>query len=267
MKPHRTYDRVIALLNLALCLGYGLLGVLEPGGVAHGQIAGGHPLFHAQSPPGLIGATRAAGPGPVGNYFQAVEIRGPSGLQVTFAENGQFTVPRNLPVTVGLAVGRIYRLKVTGIPGAEGVELFPSLELIDRLYPPPGQERHFPIVVELHPDDLTLAIQGKYVTRVVYLEDPQRALPVRQENGEQTWFEVRSDQDPLAVADSLGRPLIILRMGGRVPLPDEETDPRFLFGSPPLVVYPPRVKFLPGPPAGGSQGSTPPASDGEGREP
>lgn len=265
MKPRRNCDWVTALL-LALGLGCGLIAGLSEGGMAYAQISGGQPLFHAQSPPGLIGATRAAGPGPVAYYFQPVEIRGPSGLQVTFAENGQFTAPRSLPVTVGLLVGKIYRLKITGIPDAEGVELFPSLEVIDRLYPPPGQERHFPIVVELHPSDLAFAIQGKYVTRVVYLEDPQRALPVKQEN-EQLWFDVRSDQDPLAVADSLGRPLIIVRLGGRLPLPDEETDPRFLFGSPPVVIFPPKVKVLPGPPGGGAEGLPAPTSHREGPVP
>jgi len=235
-------------------------------GVAFSQTTGLQPIFSMQAPPGLVGATRAAGPGPVANYFQPVEIRGPHGLQVAFADKNGFTEFHNLPVTVGLLVGRVYRLKVAGIPQAEGVELFPSLEVIDRLYPPPGQELHFPIIVELHPDDLRLAMEGKYVTRVVYLEDPQQALPVAEGTGGQLWFEVRHDQDPLAVADALGRPLVIVRLGGRVPLPEEESDPAFLFGSPPLVVFPPKVKVLPGPPSGNSP-ATAPQPIPEGRRP
>ena len=71
--------------------------------------------------------------------------------------------------------------------------------------------------VELTEEDLKLALAGKFVTRVIYLEDPRNALPVRDDPQEQTWFEAAPGQDPLAVADGLGRPVAILRMGGRLP--------------------------------------------------
>ena len=41
-------------------------------------------------------------------------------------------------------------------------------------------------------------------------------------------------------ADVLGRPVAILRMGGRVPDLRAEADPEFLFGAPPAVHFPPR---------------------------
>jgi len=265
-RPPRFSHRSPTIVAL-LVMGWVCCLVIAPfWGVASAQTTGSQPVFSIQAPPGLVGATRAAGPGPVANYFQPVEIRGPHGLQIAFADRNGFTEFHNLPVTVGLLVGRVYRLKVAGIPQAEGVELFPSLEVIDRLYPPPGQERHFPIIVELHPDDLRLATAAKYVTRVIYLEDPQQALPVAEGNSGQLWFEVRPDQDPLAVADALGRPLVIVRLGGRIPLPEEESDPAFLFGSPPLVVFPPKVKVLPGPPSRNSPATLPQPTP-EGRRP
>lgn len=250
--------------RLRLVLALGLTWAITTGSVTHAQIPGRHPVFHAQSPPGLVGATRAAGPGPVAGYFQPVEIRGPAGTQVTFAEGGQFTAAYRLPVTVGLLVGRVYRLKVTNVPQAEGLELFPTIELVDRLYPPAGQELHFPIVLELPAEDLLLAGQGKFVTRVIYLEDPQRALPVMEQDSGPFWFDVRPNEDPLAVADSLGRPLAIIRLGGRVPLPEEENDPRFLFGSPPLRVFPPKVKLLPSPPPIQGESAATPSANREG---
>lgn len=232
--------RILAII-LLLC-GVGLAQSTD----SLGQQVPSHLLFNSRTPPGIAGATRLARGGPVEGYYQTVEIRGPHGVQVSLAEAGQFGQPRNLPLTVGLLVGKVYRFKLMNLPGAEGAELFPTLEILDRLYPPPGQERHFPIIVEIHPQDLAFALEGKFVTRVVYLEDPQRALPAGQK--EQPWFEVRADQDPLIVADTLGRPMAILRLGGRIPLPEEESDPRFLFGSPSLVVFPPQVKRLAGPP-------------------
>ena len=55
------------------------------------------------------------------------------------------------------------------------------------------------------------------MTRVIYLEDPDHALPVAEKPDEQTYFEVPPGDNPLDVADRLGRPMAILRMGGRVP--------------------------------------------------
>ena len=38
----------------------------------------------------------------------------------------------------GLLIGSVYRLRVTSIPLAEGLEVFPTIEVIDRLYAPLG---------------------------------------------------------------------------------------------------------------------------------
>ena len=118
------------------------------------------------------------------------------------------------------------------------MEIFPTIEIIDRTYAPTDQQVRFAIPVEIDPQDIELALEGKFVTRVIYLEDPHNALPMRSTNG-QPWFEVPPGRDPLAVADELGRPVAILRLGARVP--DQGPDPNFYFGSPPWVAYPPRT--------------------------
>ena len=96
------------------------------------------------------------------------------------------------------------------------MEIFPTIEVIDRTYAPVDQQVRFAIPLELDLEDINLALQGKFVTRVIYLEDPHKALPTPSVNG-QSWFEVGPGRDPLAVADELGRPVAILRMGARVP--------------------------------------------------
>ena len=63
-----------------------------------------------------------------------------------------------------------------------------------------------------------MALNGKFVTRVIYLEDPLNAVPVATgADKPQSFFEVRPTDDPLAIADQLGRPVAILRLGGRLP--------------------------------------------------
>lgn len=209
-----------------------------------------HLYFDTRTPPGLIGTTRIHRGGPVENYFQPVEIRGPAGLHVSPAENGAFSEPRPVPLRTGLLIGRVYRLRLTEIPllNQEGMELFPTVEILDRTYPPPGREGQFPIIAEITIDDLRLALEGKFITRVIYLEDPTQAVPAAMTDPEQPWFDVPPNKDPLATADVLGRPVAIIRLGGRLPMPEEQADPAFLFGCPPLVLYPARVKLLPPPP-------------------
>jgi uncharacterized repeat protein (TIGR01451 family) len=208
-----------------------------------------HYLHQGIMPPGAIGAVQLQRGGPLPGYFQPVEIRAPQGVRVSLAAGGDFAPAEPAPIRVGMLIGQVYRLRVTNIPLHEGEEVFPTVEVIDRLYPPRGQEVRFPIVLELTFDDLLLALDNKFVTRVVYLEDPRTALPTR-EHG-QEWFEAPPGKDPLALADTLGRPMTIVRVGGRMPGRDTGPDPNFFFGCPPLV------KFPPPPPA---PAATPPAA-------
>jgi hypothetical protein len=177
-------------------------------------------------------------------YFQPVEIRGPEGTQIAPAVAGTFGDARQELLTAGLLIGAVYRLRVTNIPGAEGVEVYPTVEVIDRLYPPIGQEFRFPIPIELAPEELEMAAAGKFITRVIYLEDPDNATPVARNGNEQEYFEVAAGDNPLDVADSLGRPVAILRIGGRVPDANGPDD-AFLYGSPPLVLWHPRPTQMP----------------------
>jgi hypothetical protein len=138
---------------------------------------------------------------------------------------------------VGLAIGPVYRFRITEIPGHPGVEVFPTVEMIDRLYPPRGEGLRFPVPVELTQDELEMAADGRFVTRVIYVEDPKLALPVAEKPTSETrWFDVRPGEDPLVTADNLGRPIAILRMGGRVP-DAKELDTTFFYGAPPVTVY------------------------------
>jgi hypothetical protein len=187
-------------------------------------------------PPGAIGSQQLLRGGPLPGYFQPVEIRVPEGATISPAVNGAFAEPEVEPLKVGFLIGSVYRLRVTNIPLQEGLELYPTVEVIDRLFPPLRQEHRFPIPIEITQEDLELALSGRFVTRVIYVEDPESALPVAEDPEQQTFFEVGRGENPLEVADRLGRPMAILRLGGRVP---DETGPdaAFLYGSPPFLKY------------------------------
>jgi hypothetical protein len=199
-----------------------------------------HYWDRGNAPPGAIGSRQLQRGGPLAGFFQPVEIKAPPGVSISLAVENQFGPSAAAPRRVGLLIGSVYRLRVTNIPipAAEGMEIFPTIEVIDRTYAPADQQVRFAIPVEIAQEDIDLALQGKFVTRVIYLEDPRNPLPVRSLNG-QSWFEVAPGRDPLAAADELGRPVAILRIGGRVP--NAGPDPNYYFGSPPWVAYPQRT--------------------------
>ncbi len=198
-----------------------------------------HYWHHGSMPPGAIGGVQLHRGGPLPGFFQPVRIEGPRGVTVAPAQQGGFAEAHAAPATFGLLIGQVYRIRVMNVPNLPGREVFPTIEVVDRLYAPPGREAQFPIVVQLTLDDLRMALDGKFVTRVIYLEDPNWSIPYKQDPRGQSWFEVGPGKDPLAVADQLGRPVAILRMGARLPTDGTMDNGQFLFGSPPLVHYEP----------------------------
>ncbi len=195
-----------------------------------------HYLHAGAMPPGAIGSQQLLRGGPLPGYFQPVEVKAPEGAMISMAANGAFQQPQGGVVTAGMLIGAVYRLRVTNIPFQEGLEVFPTIEVVDRLYPPIGSEGRFPIPIQLTKEELELALAGKFVTRVIYLEDPLCALPIAEDPERQEYFEAAPRDNPLEVADRLGRPVAILRMGGRLP-EAEGPDAAFLYGSPPWVRF------------------------------
>ena len=187
-------------------------------------------------PPGAIGHQRLLRGGPLSGFCQPVEIRAPQGARISPAAGSGFAEGRIGKLLVGIPVGPVYRFKVTEISGHPGLELFPTIELVDRLYPPPGKQLHFPVPIELTREELLLAAEGRFITRVIYLEDPRLAPAIARDGEEQPWFETRPGDDPLVTADHLGRPMAILRLGGRVP-ENNQPNAAFLYGAPPALVY------------------------------
>lgn len=124
------------------------------------------------------------------------------------------TVPS--PAQMSVMVGHSYRLKVSQMPQLPGVEIFPTIEVIDRLHPPAGKQHQFPIPVYIDRADIELALDGHLVTRVVYLEQPQFAAPFELDEATRT-RTTEPTANALSEADRYGRPMLILRLGGRLP--------------------------------------------------
>ncbi|MCA9061299.1 MAG: hypothetical protein KDA85_22450, partial [Planctomycetaceae bacterium] len=112
-------------------------------------------------------------------------------------------------------------------------ELYPTIEILDHLHAPAGTENDYPIPVVFTAEDIRDAIAGRLVTKVVYLEQPSLAMnydPLRREIPQ----SVDPSQNAVQKADQLGRPMILVRLGGR--LPSRYGMPLSFFGSGGAVV-------------------------------
>lgn len=167
------------------------------------------------------------------NWLQPVRFELPKGAKIAIASADGFLANEGSPGLFALRPGEVYRLKITEIPYAPSAELFPTLELLNRLWPPAGKELDFPVQVILTQEDLELAVGGSMVTRVVYLERSLDAMPVDSSLPEgRILFDVPLGVSPLAVAETRGKVMAILRLGSRLPENGpNETDP-FYFGLP-----------------------------------
>lgn len=216
----------------AFLIAVALLGMT---GSSFAQTRDSHLQQFADLPPGQVGQMQLARGGPLAGYYQPVRVFVPDGAQISLWAGDHFENFDGSQADGGMLVGGVYRARITRIPEHAGFEVYPTVEVINRLFPPQGQERKFPIPIVISQEDLERAIEGQYVVRVVYLEDPLMALPARQGEGEQRVVDVGAGEDPLVAADKLGRPMAIVRIGSRVPV--EMLQGRADRGAAPLQLY------------------------------
>jgi hypothetical protein len=112
-------------------------------------------------PPGAIGLRQQGRGGPLPGYFQPVEVSAPQGTLLSVVADGDFSAPQREKLLAGMLIGQVYRLKVSNLADREGLEIFPTVEVIDRLYPPPGQAARFPIPVVLTDEEIKMAMDGR----------------------------------------------------------------------------------------------------------
>lgn len=126
------------------------------------------------------------------------------------------------PAIVGLRPGYKYRFELTNLPFHPDAVLYPEVEVRGVLVPRPGMKyMDYPIPLTFSQSDIDKALRGAVVTKVIYLEDPEKALPA--EVGRDTPVEMPDATESAAVKAALagGRLMAIVRFGNRKPTADE----------------------------------------------
>lgn len=187
----------------------------------HTQLCGQQQRLQSGQAPGVAAYNRLMAEPSIGGYEQPVRVVLPFGGQVSVFNETGFTTLSDYNSLVGLQVGPVYRFKVTGIIAGTEHEVYPTIEMLDRTYPPEALKLRHPVKIVMSRDDIESASAGKLVTKVIYVENPDTALPYRQAFDHQATLEVGVGRDPYHVAGRLGRPIAIVRIGSRRPLQND----------------------------------------------
>ena len=163
----------------------------------------------------------ARGGMPMGGAPQStvqVTFGNPDGMQVRYDQTGggMFdSEPMIAPARQNFPQGALYRVKLTNIPGREGVELYPTIELAYSNPRTGAFLAHNSVPVQFTDEDFDQVSTGNFVTKVVYLPDPDFQGPALV--GLSTIVSTRLDPgiDPIVEADRRGSILAIIRLGDK----------------------------------------------------
>lgn len=196
-------------------------GVLGPAVGAAGMGGGVVPASGAEvigascqecGPGGMMGGMGMMGPAP---NVQVLFGR-PEGMQLHFdvVGDGSFgSEPLYVPGRLEFPQGGIYRMKLTNIQGREGVELYPTVEVANGNPRTAAYLAHNAIPVQFTEDDFEQVLSGNFVTKVIYLPDPEfqgdALVDVLVSN------RIEPGLDPIVEADRRGSILAIVRIGNK----------------------------------------------------
>ena len=140
----------------------------------------------------------------------------PEAMQVMFDAGGSYSsAPIITPGRQNFMQGGIYRLKISGISGREGTELYPTLEIGPPTRQTAAYLAHNAIPVQFTEEDFDQVLSGNFVTKVIYLPEPDfQELALA---GVETLVSTRLDPgyDPIVEADRRGSILAVIRVGNK----------------------------------------------------
>ncbi len=213
----------VACRSLLICCVCATWGLLASAARAEERVT----LLDHRGPTGMVGRWSALTRPGIAGIPQPVKLSLPSTGTVTFYSGSpQNPVPLAAPSLTALGVGYVYRVKISEMPEFPGVELYPTVELVDRLHPPAGLELEFPVPLQITAEEIETVLQDRMVTKVVYLEQPDLAYPAEQTQGPRI-ENLPPTVNLLHAADLRGRPMAIIRIGGRIPDPQSISDEFF----------------------------------------
>jgi uncharacterized repeat protein (TIGR01451 family) len=145
-----------------------------------------------------------------------VRFAGPEGMHVTVYQGAPPGHDYAAPLVVGLRPGYLHRVRLSGLPGRPAVTLAPTLEVLGTLHLTAHLcPEKYPAPVVLTEQDIERVLAGALVTKVIYLENPDRAVAAATRPDQPLELELPPTRDLVNESWGLGRPMLLLRLGQR----------------------------------------------------
>ncbi len=118
----------------------------------------------------------------------------------------------------GFRPGYRYRLTISNIPGRPGVTLYPEIDILGSIVPRNGLNYlEFPATFAFSEQELRKVAAGSLLTKVVYLEDPTKAVPTASTVDQPIEITEPSAEEAWKAATDNGRVVAVIKLGDRVP--------------------------------------------------
>ncbi len=166
---------------------------------------------YSPSNPPMVGPPPGVGPA----ALLYVRLDGPPGARAVWYQ-GQAKRDLAMPSVLGLRPGYVFRFEINNLPELPGVSLYPTLEVRGSLsMTSKARPRDFPAPVILTRDDLQAVLRGTLVTKVIFLEHPERAIPTATTIESPLETTLPPNRDLLEEAREQGRTVLVFRIGQR----------------------------------------------------
>jgi uncharacterized repeat protein (TIGR01451 family) len=119
--------------------------------------------------------------------------------------------------------GYFYRMRLSNLPGHPGLSIFPTVEVRGSLkLSPKLNAANYPAPVVLTESDIESVVAGNLICKTVYLENPDRAVPALIPPAMPMELNLPPGSDAVAETLDRGRLMLLVRIGGRLLVSDEE---------------------------------------------
>lgn len=203
--------------NGAVGAGYGAVGMRRAANNGAMYVNANNPAVVGPGP-GVIPGQQYGAQGMAPVQTSQVSFVGPAGARIQWdiSAVGAFDSPELVcPGRENFPQNGIYRLKLSHIPGREGVELYPTLEIAPVTPRTVEFLTHQAISVSFTDEDITQVLSGNFVTKVIYLPDPEFQELAIAVGTPDTLVSTRLDPgvDPITEAARRGSIMAIVRLG------------------------------------------------------
>ena len=167
---------------------------------------------HDMVPPGAMSRPPVFGP------TSQVNFLGEESLIIRYdakVPGGFDSAPLVCPASHDFGQGAIYRLKLSNIPGYEGRELYPTLEIAPTAARTQAFLAHSSVPVAFSMTDFDQVFDGNFVTKVIYLPNPEFQGIAMSGVGELVSTSLPAGADPIVEASKRGAILAVIRIGNK----------------------------------------------------